>query len=338
MKSLNGLTPWAHCMGNTCMEHKFIAEVLAAPAGSRAVLLEVGANNGGWTAGWAAAAKAAAQVGVHLEQHFFEPQPVYFESLIAIAASLNATFVPAAAGSRDGHASFHVTRNGSMSSSLDPHAAVNSNSNQRGFNVNVPTIDLAKYIRDTLPQEGSLSFIKLDVEGYEYELLPWLLMQDALCRLSYINVEWHLNRHSIEKRLAGLGLRLTLNSLLAHGCTTPPKLIYNEEYEPNNQAIPVPGLHDITLRHSRWGDVKTNPWTMGLIRQDLKSTDPLSNPTHCTQPRCAGSCAPERLACNRTIAGASYKRGLEHPVSVRDQLPRTGWFGGWISGGRDDEG
>ena len=84
------------------MEHKFIAEVLAAPAGSRAVLLEVGANNGDWTAGWAAAAKAAAQVGVHLEQHFFEPQPVYFESLTAIAASLNATFVPAAAGSRFG--------------------------------------------------------------------------------------------------------------------------------------------------------------------------------------------------------------------------------------------
>ena len=325
--SVDALTPWAHCTGNTCMEHTFIAEVLAAPAGTRAVLLDVGANNGAWTTGWAAAAKAAAQVGVRLEQHFFEPQPVYFESLTAIAASLNATFVPAAAGSRDGHTSFHVTRNGSMSSSLDPHAAVDSNSGRRGLDVKVRMVDLAKYIRDTLPEEGSLSFLKFDVEGYEYELLPWLLMQDALCRLSYINIEWHLNRHSIEKRLAGLGLRLALNSLLARGCKSPPKLVHNEEYEPNNQAIPVPGLQDISIRHSRWGDVKTNPWTMGLIRQDLKSTDLSLNPTHCTRPRCIGSCAPEHLACNRTLAGASYKRGLKHPVSVGDHLPRNGWFG-----------
>ena len=46
----------------------------------------------------------------------------------------------------------------------------------------VPAIDLAALLRVQLPEDGrTLSYLKLDVEGAEFELLPWLLLQG--CRL-----------------------------------------------------------------------------------------------------------------------------------------------------------
>ena len=73
-----------------------------------------------------------------------------------------------------------------------------------------------------------------------------------MCRFRYLLIEWHLNRARVEKRLAGLGLRLALESLLREGCAEPPRAVFYDEFEANNFAVPVPGLRERASMHTRW--------------------------------------------------------------------------------------
>ena len=98
----------------------------------------------------------------------------------------------------------------------------------------------------------TFGLLKLDVEGMEGELLPWLLSHGLLCRMRYIIIEWHLNRIKPPRRLAALGLRLSLHSLLEHGCATPPKAVYHDDFTANNFALPVPGLPRVAMEHASW--------------------------------------------------------------------------------------
>ena len=82
-----------------------------------------------------------------------------------------------------------------------------------------------------------LAILKLDVEGSEYTLLPWLLANNALCRMQYMLIEWHLNSLPPHARLAALGLRLSLHATLEAACVSPPVMIEHEEWpEANTQA------------------------------------------------------------------------------------------------------
>ena len=111
----------------------------------------------------------------------------------------------------------------------------------------VETVDLAAELQAQLsPLVGreKAVLLKLDVEGAEYDLLSHLLMRGALCLLDYIIVEWHLNSLTPERRLAGLGLQLSLGDMLARGCpvgSRPREVTINAEVE-NNAGMPVPGL------------------------------------------------------------------------------------------------
>ena len=43
---------------------------------------------------------------------------------------------------------------------------------------------------DTMRSPPSV-VMKMDVEGYEYELLPSLILSGALCGIDFIVIEWH---------------------------------------------------------------------------------------------------------------------------------------------------
>lgn len=94
--------------------------------------------------------------------------------------------------------------------------------------------------------------LKLDVESYEYKLLPWLLAQGALCGVTHLLLEWHLNQLPLPRRLPALGLRLAFHSLLEEGCSSPPRAVFHDDYLGNNLAVPVPFLDDVTTEHSLW--------------------------------------------------------------------------------------
>ena len=86
--------------------------------------------------------------------------------------------------------------------------------------------------------------------GAEYELLPWVLAQGALCQLQVLIIEWHLNRLPPHKRLSALAVRLGFHTLLHAACATPPALIEHEEPWEANTMVAVPGLYQLAARHS----------------------------------------------------------------------------------------
>lgn len=138
-----------------------------------------------------------------------------------------------------------------------------------------------------LPHERPLIYLKMDIEGGEASLLPRLLVSGALCYVSFLRVEWHLNTLDASSRLSAVGLKHTLRSTLMHGCAAeqaelargahvargahgrasgaragapplgaplgaslgPGLVIESEEYRPVNFGEGVPGLLEETVRH-----------------------------------------------------------------------------------------
>ena len=265
----------------------FASAFRAGPRGSRAVVLDVGANSGDWGKWtWIPLVKHASASGKTLEAFMLEPNPFWATRLRDVAAANNATFIPAAAHNADSLSQFHA-QGGSVSSQLVRSS--NTTQNVSG-GLMVRTIDLAALIARILPEEGGLALMKIDVESAEYELLPWLLAHGALCRISHLVIEWHLNRLPVERRFAGLGLRIAFNSLLRHGCAIPPLLVFHDEYAPNNYALPVPGLPELAVEHHKWAR-KSNHWMAGSEHADSSRMNH-DFQVECHAPACGTSRVP----------------------------------------------
>ncbi len=128
---------------------------------------------GGWvgpTAIWAALQGC--------EVFTFEPDPYALKALRAnialnegLARSL--TVVPAAAGNSGGDLILHAAQFGISETSL--FSTVQRGSQLQTFTntVSAPMIDIASFIRQQEPQTGR-HFIKMDIEGGEFETLPHL--------------------------------------------------------------------------------------------------------------------------------------------------------------------
>ena len=249
---------------------------------SRVLVLDIGANNGNW-------AKSIAQLcgklrGAPCEMAMFEPQPQFASRLEQLVTEMGgptvARFEPAAAWRNNGTLTFFLSKNTEASS---VHSSIAAKIGKKPVRTTVPTfltwqgapsrptvtyhtfltwqvrsIDLARYMRETLQlprsdRDGVLSFVKIDVESAEYELLPHLIAEHALCGIRYLHIEWHLDALPEEKRLAGLGLTLSIHHLLQESCTrageTPPVLVVSEE-SPNNNGLHIPRLRALANQHS----------------------------------------------------------------------------------------
>ena len=167
----------------------------------------------------------------------------------------NFTYVNAAVDKEDGEMLMAMSQEGSKSATgvVDKNNIGNAS---KGISYQVRTINLAGYLRNKLPPSGALAYLKLDVEGLEYSLLPWLLLEGAICRLSHLRIEWHLVAQPIRNRLEGLALRHSIGGLLRHGCTSPPLMIEHEEFAANNFAFPVPGIQELATWHTIWPNSK----------------------------------------------------------------------------------
>ena len=56
--------------------------------------------------------------------------------------------------------------------------------------INVSAIDLAAFLRREVAADD-VAYLKLDVESAEWQLVPHLQTQHALCRVQYLLIEWH---------------------------------------------------------------------------------------------------------------------------------------------------
>jgi hypothetical protein len=116
--------------------------------------------------------------------------------------------------------------------------------------VTVPAVDLARVIRNCVQRaRGGPIILKLDVEAAEYDLLPRLLITGALCRCTFLLIEWHLNALPPERKLQGVLLRNAFDGLLARGCSRPPRVVIHDEDLLNNFGEAIPGLGELAARY-----------------------------------------------------------------------------------------
>ena len=287
------------------------------------MVFDVGANNGEWSSSdWPGIAKEMRASGKQFDLLIVEPQPQFAQTLQAISDANNFTYVGAAAWKQNTTLYFDVALNsgdGSKSATISSDVPPSMRSKRMA----VPAIDLAELMRSRLPDPAdrvstTLSFLKLDVEGAEFELLPWLLLQDALCRVDYFLVEWHLNRVSPAKRLAALSLRHSLYSLLETGCRQPPRAVLNDVFKANNYAVPVPGLHELAQAHSVCMSTSISSWTRGLLESDIQALrlrkrarlgeQELRQRNNNSRPRCFGRCEEVAMEYEDHFVERSWNR------------------------------
>lgn len=167
---------------------KFLAELVKAPESQHAYVLDVGANDGAWSHHMLRKCHEAAPLK-HVELIMFEPQPQFLGSLSKLVSRWGATHVPAAAWTSDTNLTFYIQQD-SRSSSV--HARGGGGVGRSKDRRTIPAIDFTKFFLKRITA-GSLVFVKLDVEGAEYELLPRMLSSGIFCSITHFHIEWHLS-------------------------------------------------------------------------------------------------------------------------------------------------
>ena len=280
---------------------EFVQELTMAPRGTRGIVFHIGANHGNWIRSWGEAQSPSFRhEGKPLDLIYFEPQPMFRPRLMELASQINATFIPATAWKKDGYVNIRSSHSGFTSAT----AAVEKGRRQNSTSVR--SIDLAAFINRHLPKVNDgdvVSLMKLDVDGAEYDLLPWLLAEGALCRVRYLIIGWHLNKVPPHERLSALGLRLSFHHLLEAGCRSPPALIDHDEPVNSNFYGTVPGLSELAERYSAY------PERAGRHKREHDHDHPHEHDAACDRgPRCgvaAGTnetCRWERMACSTADA------------------------------------
>ena len=230
----------------------------------RVFLLDVGANDGRWSDAMmrhlnsvllrAPAGRIANATRVELV--LIEPQLRFRALNLRRAAEWNGTFLPVAAWTEDAaDLPFQSNRNSEMAgiASTQPTPVVGRRPSRER---RIRAIDFASFVLRALPSDA-LTWLKMDIEGAEYAVLPRLLLSGALCSpVRFLQVEWHLNNLPPSRRAEGLALRRALGSLIDAGCPSrsaahglPARQLLHEEYRGTNFDIHVPGLLEEAVRH-----------------------------------------------------------------------------------------
>ena len=247
--------------------HAFF-EAVKRDAPPHVEVYDIGANQGTWSE---AVARLAAALTLpwqtRLSITLFEPNKMFKTRLVALTRSLSsldlirAEHVDAAAWTSDGSQTFNIGNNNEASSLLRPMAWAYGGVNRT---VRTRTVDLAAVLQRPRVELPALVLCKMDVEGAEYTLLPHLLRTGALCNISHLIIEWHLNALPPEERLAALGQKLSLQRTVSSACGAGrAPHIAHAGWIGNNEGALVPGLSKEASLHSGGAG--------GHFRADFKS-------------------------------------------------------------------
>ena len=143
----------------------------------------------------------------------FEPLPEHFRILQEkFGRDERVELVNAAAACSDGSARFY--RGLSPGQSGGSLCLKTNCSESEAFDVE--TVDLARFLRERYP-DASGAILKCDIEGMEYQLLPYLIETGSISVFGTIHCEWHYDRVGVSREqhknlvhsLNGLGFALT---------------------------------------------------------------------------------------------------------------------------------
>jgi FkbM family methyltransferase len=171
----------------------------------------------------------------------FEPQADCLEELEArCGRNRRLTTVQAAVGSVSGLATFYVRARRSVSGLIeDWEEDVESM-------IVVPTVTLDQMIAG----HGKPQYLKIDVEGYEYEVLKGLTEP-----VPYISFEYHLKREDIEKTIKCITYLSRLGAISINITPAESLLFAYQEWLTNDEFLEV-FPDDISGKHAyRYGDI-----------------------------------------------------------------------------------
>ena len=211
------------------LEHCNQTSVVETPH-SRLLVLDVGANDGSSTRSMLiecskrlAGRSMVQKHELRMDAILFEPNPRFVPihaKLIADMASLtppwNVTIVTAAVSTQpSGNVTFYISNMDITSSMVKANAQRFARYAGNAKAVTVPTLDFSAFLNRQV-RHRDLTYLKLDVESTEWELVPHLLRQRALCRVRYMLIEWHLKARA---EAANMTLLSTFTSgTLEEGC------------------------------------------------------------------------------------------------------------------------
>uniref|UniRef100_A0A7S4K0C1 Methyltransferase FkbM domain-containing protein n=1 Tax=Guillardia theta TaxID=55529 RepID=A0A7S4K0C1_GUITH len=154
------------------------------------LVFELGANDGAWI-------RDFCEKNPGFQPHIFEPQPRFAQPLSDIARKFNGHFHQKAVWKHDGekirfHA--HSDEGGIGSSIMNDHAYHQCGSKvcEQDFSqeYDVETVDIVRYIKEVaLPQD--VIFLRMDIEGAEYEVIRKMITSGVACWLDYLEFEGH---------------------------------------------------------------------------------------------------------------------------------------------------
>jgi FkbM family methyltransferase len=125
----------------------------------------------------------------HIEDYCiysFEPHPYFLEKLKTFESN-NVHIVPKIGHTHNGIAKLFVSSIGNDGSSI--YADKTTNGVSEGKYIDCETVDMAAFIKE-LPPHDEL-WVKMDVEGAEYELIPHLHTNHIIPKIRKLFIEWH---------------------------------------------------------------------------------------------------------------------------------------------------
>ena len=150
-----------------------VDEIRAAGSSKHTIVLDVGANDGEFSEELMRTLRKRANAQPELIM--VEPQPRFAAKLGRIAKRWNGTHLPVAAWTEKKELVLQENAAHSEKSSLFQKTGKFAGLEQR----TVQAIDFAAYLRETL-RRADIAFVKIDIEGSEYDVLPTLLLGGLL--------------------------------------------------------------------------------------------------------------------------------------------------------------
>lgn len=116
----------------------------------------------------------------------FEPHPYFLRNLKSLECN-NVHIVPKIGHTYNGVAKLFVSSVGNDGSSIYSDKTTNGVSEKKF--IECETVDIAEFIKE-LPPHNEL-WVKMDVEGAEYELIPHLHSSNIISKIHKLFIEWH---------------------------------------------------------------------------------------------------------------------------------------------------
>ncbi len=190
------------------------------------VWVDVGANDGGYSI---LMDKMVRQKGLEPKGFLFEPNSIHYDRLKKLSKDAGFSFFNCALGNKLGSADFFAMDTDTLSSLVDHSALYKGLQKESIQQVQVQTLD------NMLATEKieHIDFLKIDVEGFEYEVLQGALQQIIARRIDAIQFEFGraqiVSRRFLFDFFELLTQGYTIHRVLKDGIT--PALHYNSRLE-----------------------------------------------------------------------------------------------------------